>query len=116
MTSMSVLEVKRLADGGDDVMAVRMAGLRTELRDGAVRDLVDDAAGESFDRFLLLRSERAIAAAHALKFSGADLLELLLEAHNRRRHLGDLEAGHHPIHFLTHQMLGVVGFLHALSD
>ena len=42
----SILEVKRLSDGGDHVRALGLAGVVAQLGDRAVRDLVDDAAGE----------------------------------------------------------------------
>ena len=49
-----VTQVEYFSDGSDNWSAVGAAGLHTQLRDGSVSDLIDDAAGEHLPGFFLL--------------------------------------------------------------
>ena len=93
-----------------------LPGLQAQLGDGPVGDLIDDAAGERFERCFLLLGHGAEAPLHLFELAGADLLELLLEAHDGWRDLGHFEPRHHPLHFFHHHVLGVIGFLGALAE
>src|SRR5438046_2355520 len=104
MTSMSVPEVKRLSNGCDYVGALWLAGLKPQLGNRTVRNLIYDAACERFERLFLLRGERSHAALDFVQLADANQLELFLKPDDGRRDLGHFETRHHALHFLEHHL------------
>src|SRR5437868_15380213 len=77
-------QAEQFADHTHQVNSSGIGGLLAQFSDGAVRDFVDNAAGDRLDRFLLLRRERTEFRAHPFDFRGSHHFQLFLQADDGR--------------------------------
>src|SRR5215831_18550780 len=73
-----VLEVENLFDEGDQMGAVRLAGLAAQFGDRPVGDLVNDSPRKGGQGLVLRAGERAISASNLIQLAGTDLFEQFL--------------------------------------
>ena len=88
-----------------------------QLRDRAVRDLVDDAAGQRVHGLLPARGVSGPNLRRTFSISPARICSSCsCRLTMVRRDLGHLQPRHHALHLFGDQRLGVVRFLHALAQ
>src|SRR5579871_6371763 len=74
ITSCSVSKPENLSDNGNNGLALGAGGLLAQLRNRAVRDLIDNSLGEQIKRFFLFRGQRTEFLAEARDLRGPNLL------------------------------------------
>ena len=111
-----LLQVEQPADQIDHGRGFRFPRRGLQSGDRRMHDLVDDAAGQRFDRHLLLGSQCAQAAAHAVDFGLANGFQVILQRDDGRHHIERLQAGLESLDFAGDDGLGALGFLAAVGD
>ncbi len=112
-----VAQIEELADQIDDRRGFRRFARRAlKGRNRCMHDLVDDAAGERFDRQLLLRSQRAQTSAHAIDFRLADRLQMLLQRHDRGHDIERLQPRQELVDLELDDGFGAIGLDAAVGD